>query len=55
MRPVRTAVMGCGKIGRIHADALRAVPEAEFVAVCDNDAERSALRGAVRRPLFHGL
>ena len=41
MRRVRTAVVGCGKVGRIHADALRSVPEAEFVAVCDNDAERA--------------
>jgi predicted dehydrogenase len=42
MRRVRTAVVGCGKVGRIHADALRAVPEAEFVAACDGDAGRAA-------------
>ncbi len=41
MRQVRTAVVGCGKVGRIHADALRSIPEAEFVAVCDSSAERS--------------
>jgi UDP-N-acetyl-2-amino-2-deoxyglucuronate dehydrogenase len=41
MRQVRTAIVGCGKVGRIHADALRSVPEAEFVAVCDSDPERS--------------
>jgi UDP-N-acetyl-2-amino-2-deoxyglucuronate dehydrogenase len=41
MRKVRTAVVGCGKIGRVHADALQSVPEAEFVAVCDSDAARS--------------
>ena len=35
MRRVRTALVGCGKVGRIHADALHALPEAEFVAVCD--------------------
>ncbi len=41
MRRVRTAVVGCGKVGRIHANALRDVPEAEFVAVCDSDAGRA--------------
>jgi UDP-N-acetyl-2-amino-2-deoxyglucuronate dehydrogenase len=41
MRRVRTAVVGCGKVGRIHADALQGVPEAEFVAVCDSDAART--------------
>ena len=40
--------------GRIHADALRSVPEAEFVAVCDSDAGRAGLRGKVRRPSLHG-
>ncbi|HVS34726.1 MAG TPA: Gfo/Idh/MocA family oxidoreductase [Gemmataceae bacterium] len=42
MRRVRTAVIGCGKVGRIHADALKSVPEAEFAAVCDSDAARTA-------------
>src|ERR1700688_2661056 len=41
MRRVRTAVVGCGKVGRIHADALRDVAEAEFVAVSDSDAGRA--------------
>src|SRR6202521_928108 len=41
MRRVRTAVVGCGKVGRIHADALQGVPEAEFVAVCDSAAGRA--------------
>ena len=42
MRRVRTAIIGCGKVGRIHADALKSVPEAELVAVCDSDAARAA-------------
>ncbi len=41
MRRLRTAVVGCGKVGRIHADALRTIAEADFVAVCDSDAERA--------------
>ena len=51
---VRTALVGCGKVGQIHADALTGVPEAEFVAVCDSDAGAGrGLRGAVRRPALH--
>src|SRR6185295_19049522 len=29
-----------GNVGQIHAAALRAIPEAELVAVCDVSAER---------------
>jgi predicted dehydrogenase len=39
---VRTALIGCGKVGQIHAAALRELPESEFVAVCDSDAGRAA-------------
>ncbi len=42
MAPVRTAIVGCGKVGQIHAAALRDLPESEFVAVCDQDAGRAA-------------
>lgn len=38
---LRTAVIGCGKAGRIHARALGSVPESEFVAVCDADLGRA--------------
>ena len=41
MKPVRTALVGCGKVGTIHAAALRSLPEAEFVAVCDTSPERA--------------
>jgi predicted dehydrogenase len=40
-RTVRTGLIGCGKIARIHAQALRDLPEAEFVAVCDTDEGRA--------------
>jgi predicted dehydrogenase len=43
MEPVRTALVGCGKVGQIHAAALRDLPEARFVAVCDSSPERAAL------------
>ncbi|MDB5308664.1 MAG: oxidoreductase [Gemmataceae bacterium] len=42
MKPVRIGLVGCGKVGSIHAAALRSLPEAEFVAACDADAERAA-------------
>src|SRR5579884_1312206 len=42
MRGVRTALVGCGKIGRVHALALAGLPESTFVAACDSSAERAA-------------
>ncbi len=41
MRPVRVGLIGCGKVGQIHAAALRGVAEAELAAVCDVSAERA--------------
>ena len=38
---VRTALIGCGKVGEIHAAALHALPEADFVAACDADLGRA--------------
>ncbi len=54
MNAVRTALIGCGKVGQIHAAALYALPESEFVAVCDSDAGPGrGFRGAVRRAPLH--
>ncbi len=39
---LRTALVGCGKVGHIHAQDLAALPESEFVAACDASAERAA-------------
>jgi predicted dehydrogenase len=47
MQPVRTALIGCGKVGQIHASALRTLPEADFVGVCD-DSEPRATAFALR-------
>jgi predicted dehydrogenase len=41
MERVRTALIGCGKVGRTHAMALSALPESHFVAVCDNNPARA--------------
>ena len=41
MNTVRTALVGCGKVGGIHARALANLSESEFVAVCDSDRSRA--------------
>ena len=42
MTPIRTALVGCGKVGQIHAAALHALPESRLVAVCDPSPERAS-------------
>jgi predicted dehydrogenase len=39
---LRTALVGCGKVGGTHAQALHTLAESEFVAACDVDAQRAA-------------
>lgn len=41
MDRVRTALVGCGKVGGIHAEVLASLPESEFVAACDADPDRA--------------
>ena len=41
MDRLRTALIGCGKVGQIHAAALLSLPESEFVAACDPQRERA--------------
>lgn len=41
MTRLRTALIGCGKVGHLHARALRELPESKFVAVCDAQPERA--------------
>jgi UDP-N-acetyl-2-amino-2-deoxyglucuronate dehydrogenase len=41
MRRVRSALVGCGKVGRIHAQALASLPETDFVAACDASRDRA--------------
>ena len=40
MKPVRVGLIGCGKVGQIHVDALCGLAEAELTAVCDVSEER---------------
>lgn len=42
MKRVRTALVGCGKVGQIHAEALKGLAESDLVAVCDADAGRAS-------------
>lgn len=41
MERLRTALVGCGKVGHTHAHALRDIPESIFTAVCDFNYERA--------------
>jgi predicted dehydrogenase len=45
-------LIGCGKVGQIHAAALRGIEEAELTAVCDVNAERA--RAFAERYGTHG-
>jgi predicted dehydrogenase len=38
LRPVHIAIVGCGKIADQHVEAIRRVPGASIVAVCDREA-----------------
>jgi predicted dehydrogenase len=38
---VRTALVGCGKVGQIHAQALATLADSELVAVCDDHPDRA--------------
>ena len=39
---MKTAIIGCGKVGHLHAAAWRDLPQSQFTAVCDHDGARSA-------------
>jgi len=42
MKRLRTALIGCGKVAGIHAEALTRSPLSELAAVCDRDRSRAA-------------
>jgi UDP-N-acetyl-2-amino-2-deoxyglucuronate dehydrogenase len=41
METLKTAIVGCGKVGHLHAKALRSIPESAFVAVCGRDLKKT--------------
>lgn len=43
MRALKTGLIGCGKVGHLHAAALKSLPESEFVAVCARSLEKANL------------
>ena len=45
-RPLRTALVGCGKVGATHARALKSLPESDFVAACDASPDRAEAFGS---------
>jgi predicted dehydrogenase len=42
MQKLRTGLIGCGKVGHLHAVALATLPESQFVAVCGRTMEKAA-------------
>src|SRR5579862_6143758 len=41
MRQIKTGLIGCGKVGYMHAAALQSLPESRFVAVCARTPEKA--------------
>jgi predicted dehydrogenase len=41
METLKTAIVGCGKVGHLHAQALRRAPESTFVAACGRDPKKT--------------
>jgi UDP-N-acetyl-2-amino-2-deoxyglucuronate dehydrogenase len=46
MKPIGTALIGCGKVGDTHAQALKSLDESHFVAAYDIDPARAKAMGA---------
>ena len=44
--PLHVGLIGCGKVGQIHAAALKQLSDVEFVAACDTSAERAEVFAA---------
>jgi len=40
-RRIRTGIIGCGKVTHLHARALSAIPESEFVAIYSRDVNKA--------------
>jgi predicted dehydrogenase len=41
MEALKTAIVGCGKVGHLHAQALSRAPESVFVAACGRDLKKA--------------
>ena len=50
---LRVALIGCGRIARVHHAYLHRLPQVELVGVCDTDATaRQSFASAVNLPAF---
>jgi UDP-N-acetyl-2-amino-2-deoxyglucuronate dehydrogenase len=55
-RPIRLALVGCGRISRNHLDAAAKIDDLEFVSVCDTEASRAQQTGeAIGVPWFTSM
>ena len=43
MKKIKIGIIGCGKVAHIHAAALQALKNSEFVGVCSRDEQRAKL------------
>jgi predicted dehydrogenase len=41
MQKIKTGIIGCGKVGHLHAAGLMRIPESEFTAVCSRNPEKA--------------
>lgn len=41
MKKIKTGIVGCGKVGYMHARALQNIKESEFTAVCSRDINKA--------------
>ena len=41
MDKIKTGIIGCGRVGHIHAQALKNIPESIFSAVCSRDIDKA--------------
>src|SRR5208283_6188253 len=46
METLKTAIVGCGKVGHLHAQALSRAPESVFVAACGRDPKKTVIFAA---------
>lgn len=53
--PVRFAIVGCGYIGKRHAEVIRQIPNASLKAICDTDQNKSSLAEELGIPFFLDL
>lgn len=53
--PIRFAVVGCGHIGKRHAEMIQRHPETELVALCDVRSREEAGAGAFDVPYFQDM